>query len=183
MKRWLSVLLAALAFTGLARAGEGKPDLLLYINPDEYTHEVRLGIVPIYIIWARNGPALEAAARAALEPHFGSVGMCEGSDGADVVVWLRPQLTYSPNFEKFYAKVTARFFRADGKPIGKLQATGEALGLRGLRTTVDAQVQQAYHHAMQQIAAQYASDTQLQQAIDPDLTRAPCAMVALNPHS
>ncbi|MCX7627795.1 MAG: hypothetical protein N2Z69_05200 [Methylophilaceae bacterium] len=181
MRRWLTVLLMTLGFVGGVQADAFKPDLLMYIHPDEYAHEVRLGIVPIYIIWARNGPALEAAARAALQPHFNSVGMCEGGNGADVVVWLRPQLTYNPNLETFYAKVSARFFRADGKPIGRLKATGTAHGFRGSRT-IDAQVQQAYDDAMRQIAAQFAVDAALRQAIEPGIARTPCAMVALIPN-
>jgi hypothetical protein len=181
MKRLTGIALLMLLWTGAVQAQETKPSLLLYISPSEYSHEVRLGFVPYYIVWARKGPALEQATRAALQPYFSEIGMCEGSNGADVVVWLQPYLNYSPPAATYYAEVKARFFRADGKPIGTLTAIGSQPGAFGSKL-VEAQVQQAFDKAMQDIAAQFSANTAMQQAIDPSLTRTPCAMVALVPN-
>src|SRR3989338_9208439 len=140
MKRMIIVFLLFLAYTAMARAQEPAPSLLLYISSDEYNHEERLGVLPNYIVWARKGPALEQAARSALQPHFSDIDMCEGSNGADVVVWLQPRLSFNPPIATYYAQVIARFFRADGKPIGTLKATGEQTGAIGSRLT-ESQVQ------------------------------------------
>lgn len=181
MKRVLAIILICLGCTGVVQAQEVKPEMLLYINPAEYDHDVRLGLLPYYIVWARKGQPLEQAARRAFEGAFGSVGMCQGTNGADVVVWLQPQLTYSPPMGIYHAKVTARFFRADGKAIGVLQAVGTYPGAIGSRL-VESQVQGAFDAAMRSIAVQYAADSALQSAIDPTLTRSPCALVALVPN-
>lgn len=181
MKRMIAGFLMCLACAGAANAEESKPGLVMYISPNEYSHEVRLGFVPYYVVWARKGPALERAARNALQPHFGEIGLCEGSNGGDVIVWLQPQINYNPMVATYYAKVTARFFRADGKPIATLKATGEQTGAIGSRL-VEYYVQGAFDKAMQDIATQYAADSALQQAIDRSLPRTPCAMVALIPN-
>lgn len=181
MERIILILLATLAFSCMARATElASTSLLIYISPDEYRHESRLGLLPYYIVWARKGPALEQAAKAALQPHFSRVGMCEGSNGADAIVWLKPDLSYNPMVGTYYAKVAARFYRADGKLIGKLKATGTYGGAIGSQLSED-QVRQAYDTAMQDIAHQFAADTALQQAMDPNATKSPCAIVALVP--
>lgn len=180
MKRLLAALLVCLGCTGAVQAQDAKPDLLLYISPNEYSHEVRLGLVPYYIVWARRGPALEQAARRAFENQFASVGMCEGSNGADVVVWLHPELSYNATFTTYYAQVRARFFRADGKAIGELQGTGTYLGMTGSRLS-EVSIQGAFDQAMRTIATQYAADASLQGGIDRGLARSPCALVALVP--
>lgn len=181
MKRFIAALLLCLAAVHGVNAEERKANLLMYISSNEYTHEVRLGLIPYYIVWARTGPALERAARSAFQGVFENVAMCEGSNGGDVIVWLQPQLTYSPPMGAFYAKVTARFFRADGKSIGVLQATGLNSAPIGAGL-VEARVQVAFDRAMQSIAAQYTADTGLQGNIDRSLHQAPCAMVALVPN-
>lgn len=181
MKRVLAALLLCLGCTGVVRAQDAKPEMLLYINPAEYDHDVRLGVLPYYIVWARKGQPLEQSARRAFEGAFGSIGMCQGTNGADVLVWLLPQLTYSPPMEIYHAKVTARFFRADGKSIGTLEAVGTYPGEIG-SMLVESQVQGAFDAAMRDIAVQYAANSALQSAIDPTLPRSPCALVALVPN-
>jgi hypothetical protein len=181
MKRVMAALLMCIAGTGLVQAQDAKPEALLYISPVEYTHEVRLGLVPMYIVWSRKGPALELAARRAFEGAFGRVGMCEGNNGADVIVWLQSALSYNPTFSTYYAQVTARFFRADGKAIGVVKGSGKYYGAMG-STMIEHSVQGAYHQALQSIAAQYTTDATLQGKIDASLPQSPCALVALVPH-
>jgi len=181
MKRIFLIVLAGLAWIPAARADEpAASSLLMYISPADYRYETRLGLVPYYIVWVRQGPMLEQAARKAFQPHFSQVEMCEGNNGADVVVWLKPEMYYHPMLEVYRTRVSARFYRADGKLIGRHEATGEYHGSRGSRLS-DAQVQHALDSALQQIARQYADDSALRQAISQDVTKSPCAMVALIP--
>ena len=180
MKRLLVALLMCLGCTGAVQAQDAKPDLLLYIHPDEYRHEVRLGVLPYYIVWAHKGQPLERAARQAFEGRFGKIGMCEGTNGADMVVWLQPVLTYSPPMEIYHAKVVARFFRADGRQIGQLEATGTYPSEIG-SNLVETHVQNAFDAAMQSIVDQYAASTAIANAMDTSLPKSPCALVALVP--
>ena len=180
MKSVIAALLLGLAGVSAAQAEESKPDLLMIIAPKEYTHEVRLGFVPHYVVWARKGPAMEKAARAVFAPSFANIGMCESNEAADAILWLQSDLSYNPMMMTYYAKVTAALFRADGKKIETFTATGTARDFYGSRL-IETHVQTAYDHALKDIAAQFSANTSAQQAIDRSLAKAPCALVTLVP--
>lgn len=181
MKSVIAALLLGLSAVSAVHAEEAaKPDLLMIIAPKEYTHEVRLGFVPHYVVWGRKGPALEKAARNAFGPSFGNIGMCESSETADAILWLQSDLSYNPMMMTYYAKVTAALFRADGKKIETFTATGTAKDFYGSRL-IETHIQSAYDHALKEIGAQFAANTTAQQVIDRSLAKAPCALVTLVP--
>lgn len=180
MKPVIVALLLGLAGIHGVYAEEAKPDLLMIIGSSEYEHEVRLGFVPHYIVWARKGPALEHAARHAFGPHFGNIDMCTGNETADAVVWLQSHLSYNPMMTTYYAKVTARLYRSDGKMLETFTATGTARDFYGSRL-IETHVQTAYDHALKDIAAQFAANTAAQKGIDRTLPMSPCALVTLVP--
>lgn len=180
MKSVAAALLLGLIGIQAAIAEEVKPDLSMIIAPREYTHEVRLGFVPYYVVWGRKGPALEKAARSALGPSFGNIGMCESNETADAVLWLQSDLSYNPMMMTYFAKVTAAFYRADGKKIDTFTATGTARDTYG-STLIQTHIQDAYDQALKDIAVQFTSNASAQQAIDRTLPKAPCALVTLVP--
>lgn len=180
MKSVIAALLLGLAGINGVHAEEAKPDLLMIIEANEYEHEVRLGFVPHYIVWARKGPALEKAARQAFGPSFSDIGMCKSNEHADAVVWLQSQLSYNPMMMTYYAKVTARLYRSDGKLLETFTATGTSKDFYGSRLT-ETYVQTAYDRAMKDIAAQFAANSAAQQGIDRTLPMAPCSLVTLIP--
>lgn len=180
MKSVIAALLLGLAGINGVHAEEAKPDLLMIIEANEYEHEVRLGFVPHYIVWARKGPALENATRQAFGPSFSDIGMCKSNENADAVVWLQSHLSYNPMMMTYYAKVTARLYRSDGKLLETFTATGTAKDFYGSRL-IESHVQTAYDHAMQDIAAQFTANSAAQQGIDRTLPMAPCSLVTLVP--
>ncbi|MEZ0245448.1 MAG: hypothetical protein ACAH09_02315 [Methylophilaceae bacterium] len=180
MKSVVAALLLGLAGISGVHAEEAKPDLLLIIEANEYEHEVRLGFVPHYIVWARKGPALERAARQAFGPSFSDIGMCKSNENADAVVWLQSQLSYNPMMMTYYAKVTARLYRSDGKLLETFTATGTAKDFYGSRL-IETHVQTAYDHAMKDIAAQFTANDAAQRGIDRTLPMSPCSLVTLVP--
>lgn len=180
MKSVIAALLLGLAGINGVHAEEAKPDLLLIIEANEYEHEVRLGFVPHYIVWARKGPALENATRQAFGPSFSDIGMCKSNENADAVVWLQSHLSYNPMMMTYYAKVTARLYRSDGKLLETFTATGTAKDFYGSRL-IETHVQTAYDRAMQDIAAQFTANSAAQQGIDRTLPMAPCSLVTLVP--
>lgn len=180
MKSVIAALLLGLAGINGVHAEEAKPDLLMIIEANEYEHEVRLGFVPHYIVWARKGPALESAARQAFGPSFSDIGMCKSNENADAVIWLQSQLSYNPMMTTYYAKVTARLYRSDGKLLETFAATGTAQDFYGSRL-IETHVQTAYDHALQDIAAQFTANSAAQQGIDRTLPMAPCSLVTLVP--
>jgi hypothetical protein len=180
MKSVIAALLLGLAGIHGVHAEEAKPDLLMIIEANEYEHEVRLGFVPHYIVWARKGPALERAARQAFGPSFSDIGMCKSNENADAVVWLQSYLSYNPMMMTYYAKVTARLYRSDGKLLETFTATGTSKDFYGSRL-IETYVQTAYDRAMQDIAAQFTVNSTAQQGIDRTAPMSPCALVTLVP--
>lgn len=180
MKSVIAALLLGLAGINGVHAEEAKPDLLMIIEANEYEHEVRLGFVPHYIVWARKGPALENAARQAFGPSFSDIRMCKSNENADAVIWLQSYLSYNPMMMTYYAKVTARLYRSDGKLLETFTATGTSKDFYGSRL-IETYVQAAYDRAMQDIAAQFMANSAAQQGIDRTLPMSPCSLVTLVP--
>jgi hypothetical protein len=180
MKSVIASILLGLAGIQAVHAEEAKPDLLMIIEANEYEHEVRLGFIPHYIVWARKGPALEKAARQAFGPSFSDIRMCKSNENADAVAWLQSNLSYNPMMMTYYAKVTARLYRSDGRLLETFVATGTARDFYGSRL-IETHVQEAYNQAMKDIAAQFAANNAAQQGIDRTLPMSPCSLVTLVP--
>lgn len=186
MKRYLLVGLLALLPTCLtgAIAGEAHaPSMLIYIDPQEYAHDVRLAIHPYYGAWVKKGQLLETAALGAMQSNSNAVGLCEGNNSADVIVWLIPQLSYNP-VGGYYAQVKARFYIGDARYAATLKALGQHDGNIDSAYITD-WAQLAFIAAMQDIMKQYATDSRLQETIRSsmanDVPHAPCAMVSIIP--
>lgn len=181
MRTWMA--LVGMLLAGTVSAVE-PPSLLLYINPQEYGHEVNIGMKPYFSKWVARGPAVEAAARNALAPHFRNVEVCEGNKAADVIAAISPQLNYNPVSERYYAKVKVRFYTGDGKALDSLHATGYHVAPIN-SVFIDNDVRLAFEDAMQNIAGQYVADGTMQvnlhQAMQSDFTRMPCEMVGMIP--
>ncbi len=183
MKR--RTILAAMLLATTGALADEPPTLLIYQSPQEYTHEVRIGMMPYFSSWVLKGPSADAAAAAAFAPHFSEVGRCDGASGADVLVWLRPRISYNPVASTYYAQVTAQFHLGSGKYLATLKTTGEQSG--SIQTLyADDLVRKAFDTAMQDIARQYAADAGMQQAIADaraqDMTKAPCAIIGVVPN-
>ena len=186
MKFW-HVCIAVLLAIGTARLGMAadKADALIYISPNEFSHEIRLGVPPYFSKWILNGPAVEAAAREALAPHFASVALCDGVSGADVLVWVKPNLSYNPGIKRYYAKLKVQFHLGSGKQFAVYKATGDQDGAIG-SAYAEQQVQQAFNTAMVDIVQQYLADAAAQQllgdAISKNQIKVPCALIGAIPN-
>lgn len=184
MKRAIATVFMCLAAVSSSFAQDIKPSLSIYIRPGDYNYEQRLGVIPYYAVWARSGPALEQSARRALTPLFGDVAFCEGNITSDVIVWLEPHLKYIAPTAAFSARVKARFYRGDGKKLGKITATGTQESPVGSRFS-DEHIQQAYDKALLDIAAKLQADPAMLHSVSmpmgEDLTKSPCAVVGIFP--
>ncbi len=177
------MLMIWLLFMKSATAAD-QPSLLLYISPQEYKHEVSIGMKPYYSRWVARGPALEQAARKTLSAHFRNVDVCEGNKAGDVIATLSPQLSYNPAPGRYYAKVKVAFHTGDGRLLGTLKATGQR-DASIVSSFIEEDVRLAYEDAMQHIAELYSADTAMQenlrQALQADFTHMPCEMVGMIP--
>lgn len=180
MKAALALIILCLA--GAARA-EDKPSLLLYFG-QQTTQDVQVGYPPYYSVWVDRIDAAKSAAHKHLAAYFNTIDECKGVDVGDVIVKVKPQLSYNPGLGIFFAQVRMEFSLGDGRHIGTLKATGQEFSYIDSKYVQEV-VRKAYDVAMQNIAQQYASDTQLQESIRAgmatDFKRTPCGMVGLVP--
>jgi hypothetical protein len=180
MKKLIAACLLGLAGLHGAQADEALPDMLIAIGANEYTHDVRLGVLPFYVVWANRGRPLEKAAATAFHQRFQPIGLCDANENADAVLALSSHINFNPMVATYYATVDARLFSSDGKLVGRYHATGEDRGPIGARL-VDDHVQRAYDNALQSIATQFAADAAAQKGIDRSLPKSPCGLMLLLP--
>ena len=175
---WLALLLGLSNVSQAAPATRG----LIYIDPQEYTHEIKLWHF-YYGYWFSQGEAVEPIALAALQPLFAETAMCEGNEAGDVVVWIKPKMFYNPHMTTFYGKIMARVYSGSGKLIG--QYKGEAQNTGFLDVYPEYKVQATYAAAMRKVVQQMKNDAALQGVLDKGVpeseTRMPCSMVSILP--
>lgn len=176
---WISAL-----WLGLCGAAQAAPTgrALIYISPQEYSHEVKLGHF-YYNYWFSQGKAVKPIALDALKPLFAETAMCEGNAAADVVIWIKPRMFYNPRMTTFYGKIVAQVHSGSGKPIATYTANAQRDGFLDVKPAE--RVRATYQAAMQEIVRQMQSDATLQaliaQGVPESETRMPCGMVTVLP--
>lgn len=157
--------------------------MLLYIQPTEYTHPIKLWHY-YRDYWFEQGPVVEALAMAKLSQSYQNVSMCEGNQSGKTLVWLQPRLFYNPQVEVFYGKVTANVYTGMGRLAGSY--VGESKWHGYLDIMPQRGVEKAYQLAIDDMVAKMQADSALQSLLgdtsQPDNAEAtPCSMVTLLP--
>lgn len=182
MKHWILACVMGVMGINSAWAASEQPSVLIYISPDKYNHPLRIGLLPYYSHWVKQGEVAEKVASKALEKHFSKVGMCEAGLSSDIVVWVKPRLIYNPGVGRYYAMLKVQFHLGDGSPLATYKAVGEQDGNIG-SAYVDETIDKAFGVAMENIESLFVNDATLQQAIstakDKGFPHSPCGMVAV----
>jgi hypothetical protein len=176
-------LLISLLGTGVAYAQEPEPaDVVVYINPLEYKHPVKLWHF-YYDYWYTQGPAVEAAAVDVLNAAYGKASMCDGNNIGKTLVRIVPNMFYNPHMTMFYGKLRAEIFTGSGKPLGAYVTEVQRLGF--LDVAPADQIGAIYRTAMQNVVDQMKADAAVQEAIKNGVphseTSTPCSMMAVLP--
>lgn len=158
--------------------------MAIYLAPHETQNPVMLQD-RYYSYWFNRGDVVLTVAQNTFRPMFREVSVCEGTNPADVITWVKPQLFYNPQMHIYYADLKVNFYRADGKPLATLKAKAQRNGF--LSSNNYQQTYDVYADAFRQIAMQFSQDAALQDAIRQSmaehLTRTPCGIVGLVPYS
>lgn len=180
-----SLIAAALvvSFSGMARAESTPANMLIYIDPQDYTSEVKLW--QYYTdYWFAQGPYVEKAAKQVLGHAFADVGMCDNNQAAgNTLVWLRPRIFYNPQMMTYHGKVTAVVYTATGQPLASYEGTSSKLGFINVKPELNLNI--VYTKALEMIVQKMKADTKLQENLDKvyaaDDAKTPCGMVSLLP--
>lgn len=174
-------LVCGLATWGAYAEEAIKPNMLIYIHPQEYSHQIKLWHY-FHDYWFSQGPVVEPLAKEMLGKAYGEVSICEGNQSGKVLVWLQPRMYYNPQVQVYYGKITVNAYTGIGKLIGSYVGESKKYGF--LDVYADRQVSVAYQLALQNAIDKMKADRSLQAAIDnpaagPDT---PCSMVTLLPN-
>lgn len=163
-------------------ANEAKPDVLVYMQPVEYTNPIRLWH-PYYDYWFYQGPLVEEVAMQKLAKSYGKVEVCDANQSGKILLWLQPKMFYNPQVQQFYSKVTADVYTGIGKHLGTYVGEANVRGLIGINA--ENSMKQSYALAVDKVISDMKADNALQSQIsNPDLNAAnstPCSMVTLLP--
>lgn len=156
--------------------------MLMYIQPIEYSNPIYLWH-PYDGHWVYQGPLLEAQAMAKFSQVYGDVGLCEGNQSGQTLVWLQPRIFYNPQVEIFYGKVTASVYTGMGTFVASYVGESSLHGYLNLKT--DDSVERTYALAIDTVLEKMQADTALRgmmataRSASADAT--PCSMVTLLP--
>ena len=177
-----SMLLGVLAFCGVAHAEPEPADVVVYINPLEYKHPVKLWHF-YYDHWFTQGPAVEAAAMEVLGQTYGKVSMCDGNNIGKTLMRIVPSMFYNPHMTMFYGKLTVDVFTGSGKPIATYISEVNKPGF--LDVAPADQIGAVYREAMQNVVTKLTADAEVQNAISHGVpqseTSTPCSMMSVLP--
>ena len=177
------MILPGLLGISVAQAAEPEPaNMIIYINPLEYKHPVKLWHF-YYDYWYTQGPAVETVAMQLLNERFGKTTMCDGNNIGNTLIRIIPNMFYNPHMTMFYGKITADVFSGSGKLIGTYVGESQKPGFLDVAT--EAQVKAAYKIAMQNVIAQMQADPAYMDAVQKGVpaseTSTPCSMMMVLP--
>lgn len=159
-----------------------KPNMLIYINPQEYTNQIKLWHF-YYDYWFAQGPVVEKVAKERLEKEYGNVSMCEGNQSGKTLVWIQPRMFYNPQSLIYYGTISAKVYSGVGKLVGEYVGESKVHGYLDIQNSK--RVHDAYDVAMQNAIGKMKTDQTLQAIINTSAltgsTDTPCSMVTLLP--
>ena len=179
MKKLLNlIMLLAMLMSANVKA-ESTSNVLLYIQPVEYTNEVKLQYFS-QEYWFAQGPIVEPIAIEKLGKVVGNVSMCEGNQTGKMLIWLQPRMFYNGQLQVFYGKITANVYTGVGKLVGTY--VGEYTQHGSLGILPAHWLKKDYAKAMDKVVAEMQADSQLQNLVNSAATGdTPCSMVTLLP--
>lgn len=166
-----------------AASANSSPDMLMYIQPIEYTNPIKLWY-PYHDYWFYQGPVVEGLALSKLNQVYGTVRMCEGNQSGKALVWLQPRMFYNSQVQIFYGKVTANVYTGVGKLVGAYVGESRLHGFLNIKA--DYWIEKSYALAIDEMVAKMQADNTLQTLIGnagstSNADAAPCSMVTLLP--
>jgi hypothetical protein len=178
----LGLMLSCNAWADGTASNSVKPDVLLYIQPVEYSNPIKLWH-PYYDYWFYQGPLVEDVAAAKLGQAYGKLEVCDANQSGRMLVWLQPKMFYNPQVRQFYGKVTAEVYTGIGKHVGTYVGESSVHGMLG--ALAEDSIKQSYALAVDHVISKMKADGTLQtqmsaDAVNPTETT-PCSMVTLLP--
>lgn len=150
-----------------AQAGEnagGSSDvanMLLYIQPVEYTNSINVMNHFSKIYWFEQGPVVEPLALKQFNAAFSPVTMCEVGRSAKMIVWLQPRMFYNPQLQMFHGQITANVYTGKGELKSSYVGKSKVHGFIDIKPEI--WIEKSYEQAMSKVVNKIKADKDLQQ--------------------
>lgn len=158
-------------------------DILLYIQPVEYTNPIRLSNHYSYAYWFEQGPVVEPIALDKFSQAFGAVSMCDGNQSAKTLVWLQPRMFYNPQSQMFYGQVTANVYTGIAQIKATYKGKSKLHGFLDIKPEV--WIEKSYALAIDKVVAKMRADKKFMALIDNSQSGSrdatPCSMAGILP--
>ena len=178
--RLIILIMFTLTFSAHAQEGAATK-IAVHIHAQDYTHQIRLW-QNFRDYWYAQGPLLEIEAMKSLQQAFGEANavMCDARPSeSHLLIWLRPRMFYNPQLQRYYGKVIASVYTADGKALANYVGEGQKQGF--LDIYPDKALAQVYQSSMQAVIKKMQADPQFQNAMNNKAFLNPCTIVNLLP--
>jgi hypothetical protein len=170
------------AYFAYAAAPSSGGDVMMYIEPVEYTNPIRVS-QSYREFWYHQGPVVEPMALEKISRVYGKTSICDATQSGKVLVWVKPKMFYNPKMQNFYGNATINVYTGLGKHVGTYE------GESSVRGFIDIQpqrwIKQSYALALDNAITKMQADVELQRVVDsaatPNSETTPCSMITLIP--
>jgi hypothetical protein len=169
------------AFTYAAATVSGD-DVLIYIAPVEYSNPIR---VSSYFrdYWYNQGPMVEPMVLAKISQAYGKTAFCDAKQSGKMLVWVKPEMFYNPQLQRFYGSATIQVYTGLGKHVGNYEGESSVRGYMDIKP--QRWIEQSYALAIDDAVIKMQADAELQRVFAEAATvsaeSTPCSMISLLP--
>lgn len=135
-------------------------DMLLHIQPVEYTNSINVSDRVANPYWYEQGPIVEPLALKQFNTAFSGVNMCEPQRSAKMIVWLQPRMFYNPQAQIFYGKVTANVYTGNGELKSSYVGKSKVRGFINIKP--EKWIEKSYEVAITKVVNKIKADKALQ---------------------
>ena len=136
-------------------------NMLLYIQPVEYTNSINVKNYFSNEYWFEQGPVVEALALKQFNESFSQVTMCEAGRSAKMIVWLQPRMFYNPQLQIFHGQITANVYTGKGELKSSYVGKSKVHGFVDIKP--EKWIEKSYEQAISKVVNKIKADKDLQQ--------------------
>ena len=139
-------------------------NMLLYIQPIEYTNSINVMNHFSRAYWFEQGPVVEPLALKQFNAAFSPVTMCEVGRSAKMIVWLQPRMFYNPQLQMFHGQITANVYTGKGELKSSYVGRSKVHGFVEIKP--EKWIEKSYDLAINKVVNKIKADKTLQGVIN-----------------
>ena len=147
-----------------AGGNNAEANMLLYIQPIEYTNSINVMNYYSKSYWFEQGPVVEPLALKQFSAAFSPVTMCEVGRSAKMIVWLQPTMFYNPQLQIFHGQITANVYTGKGELKSSYVGKSKVHGFVDIKP--EKWIEKSYELAIGKVVTKIKADKALQELMN-----------------